>query len=248
MTIDKSGFPAIRADISVTHHPDAAASKWGTALDVDGSSGQVALNAGVAALKALYTGTAQAKDARRSLAQYVKGQPVSTPKGVVLKTGHEREYAEGVTRIKASVLKVFDSYQQQVAGTCDRLSAAVAGALKDKSGTTPAVQAEIRAFIRSLPAKERLRFVMEQPIQAYAAVNAAPSFLSGLTDEQLAVMEANARTRFAPVEHAQEEAAHALFGHLVTVRTAFTAWADGEIAEGNTPSARAVAAVRSLGR
>jgi hypothetical protein len=91
-------------------------------------------------------------------------------------------------------------------------------------------------------------FLMKQPLQTYAAVAAAPAYLSGLTDQQMSDLEDNARQRFCPNEHAQLSAAVELFVHLTKVQERFTAWADGEIAEGDTPAARAANKVKALGR
>lgn len=246
MPIDRSNFPDIRADVPGSHHPSVMA-KWEETLDADGSPGPVALTAAVSGLKAIYTAQAQALDVRKELADYVQGKPVMHGGNLKLRHGFEREYAAGVQRIKESVLRSFDGYHAQVLHTVDQLWVQIEKAVTDKK-TTPAVQAEIRAHIKGLPEKQRVTFVTSQPLEIYAAVMAAPSCLSGLTDEQRQTITRQAQSRFAPRESAQNGAAFEVWEHMKAVREAFVAWADREMSEANTPAARAVAKVKGLGK
>jgi hypothetical protein len=246
MAIDKSSFPAIRADISIGHHPDTVASKWAM-MDEDGTVAQQALNAGIAAAKAVYTGQAEALDARKAVAKFADGKPVATPRGVVIRHGMEREYAEGVNRIKDKALKSFDAYHLQVTRTYDHLYGKLKNCLKDTT-TSRELQQEIRAFVRSMDDKKRLPWLMAQPLQTIAAVMAAPTYLSGLDDNQLEIIRTNAVKRFMPVESAQLDHVDGVCAHLFKMRQEFVKWADDEIAEANTPAARAFAKMKALGK
>lgn len=246
MPIDRSNFPAFRADIAGSHHPSIVA-KWEPVLDTDGTPGPIALTAAVSALRAIYMAQAQALDVRKELAEHVQGRPVMHGGNLKLRHGFEREYAAGVQRIKDNVLRTFDGYHAQVQQTVDQLWVQIEKAVTDRK-TTPTVQQEIRAHVRSLPEKQRATFVASQPLEIYAAVMAAPSCLSGLTDEQRQIITQQAQRRFAPRETEQNGAAFEAWEHMKAVRDAFVAWADREISEANTPAARAVAKVKGLGR
>lgn len=248
MPIDKSNFPAIRSDVSITHHPNTIASKW-VALDEDGTAGQAALNAAVAASKLVYVGQTEANDARKAVMQHIPGRPAqaNNPRSVAIKHGFEREYADGVNRIRERVLKSFDAYHRQIAGTCDQLAEKIKNALKDKT-TPPHVQAEVRAHVKSLPDRDRFTFVDQQDLPTFAAVASAPAFLSGLSDHQLALLQERAEARFAAADAAHNRAVNEVYVHLVQVREAFVKWADGEIAEANTPAAKAAAKMKALGK
>jgi hypothetical protein len=177
----------------------------------------------------------------------MEGKQVMTPKGAKIKSGFEREYGAGVQRIRDKVLPTVDAYAKQVAQLADQLTARVKDALKDRT-TPPAIQQEIRAHVRGLPEQKRLTFVLGGSLQTYAAVAAGPAYLSGLTGEQMALAETKAEERFSPVESAQLKATCEIIGHLHNVRSLFLAWADGEIADADTPAARAVSKVKALGR
>jgi hypothetical protein len=246
MPIDRSNFPVFQNGVPGSHHPSVV-TKWEEPLDADGTPGPMALTAAVSALKALYTAEGEALAVRKELAQHVQGKPVMQGPNLKLRHGFERQYAEGVQRIKERVLRSFDSYHAQVSRTQTQLAQQVQAALIDKN-TTPAVQAEIRAYIRSLPEKERVSFVSSRDLATYAAAVAAPAYLSGLRDEQLAAIATQAEQRFAPQANTQHIATSEISEHLARVRQAFVAWAENEIAEANTPAARAVAKVKELGR
>lgn len=245
MAIDKTTFPAIRADVSVEHHPDCVASKW-EGLDVDGTSGQHTLLAGVAAARAVYTGQAEAIEVRKTLAQHVQGRPVMTASGPALRHGLEGEHAASVDRVRAKVLRTLDAYTSQIAATADNLTQKVAAKLRD--GATPApLQQEIRAHVRGLAERERLQFINKQPLQTNAAVASAPPYLSGLTDQTMDLATQHAEQR-SEVEVRQQRAVCEMLGHLATARDRFNTWADKEVKEASTPAARAASKVKALGR
>jgi len=213
----------IRADVPISIHPDALSPhaealerKPGTLATAQAALGDAyrwlgAVNDAERALTALAASEAPAKRRQQpsGRSEYL-GDLRLTSAGLRQFSGHEEELAEAAGIHMERVTKKIDAARASLTETADTLDKAVAFALTDDDPATKALAGEVRAHVKSLPAKERFGF-LQNAIKAgdlatvSAVVNAQP-FLSGMKPEEHGSARLLAAQTFAAEAVAQRQA------------------------------------------
>jgi hypothetical protein len=127
------------------------------------------------------------------------------------------EFIDAAERAFARTAPAIDRRMRELRGYRDTLAARVTSALDNPARKTAeglALASEVRAHMKGMKrAAERLghasRAVDAEDKTTVAAILHAPAYLSGLTDEGLAVVRARAAAKFAPLDSAQLDATDA---------------------------------------
>ena len=239
--VHDAGNTPIRVDVGIDLHPGMF-EPHGPTLNKSGTPGQDIYAAGRKAHKAMYESLAQMKDVARVLR--ATAQPISADSHMVPQNKNQvvggadgsmtqplpraNEYAAAAEQAFKRGAAVADAAIKTVDLNGARLGEMLLQTLVLKDEGHPKVLAiaqEVRAHIKSLPADKRAGFVKgavdagDLPTVC-AAMNAQP-FLSGLKDNDLAVLRNLAAAKFAPLVYAQMGAAQAVKAKLVATRASF---------------------------
>jgi hypothetical protein len=201
----------IRTDVPPMMHPGSLGNLE-PVLNQQNTLGAEVFNVASDALKVCYEAFGQLQDAEKALkaAKPVQRLIDGRPMQVVVSD----EYADAAQKAWDRLAPAIDRKVKQLQGTSTVLATRVDAALDHAPRKTPegiALAAEVRAFCKSLPVTERTTFISEainnDDKATIAALLHAQPFLSGLTPDAHANMRLRAAAKFAPLEHAQHQAA-----------------------------------------
>jgi hypothetical protein len=198
----------IRSDVPISMHPGVLAGEAKVLDTAEPTVGRQALAAGREGLTALYSCYGQIEEAEQAMRRASNGRPAEDGRdelAAAAKKAYDRAFLT-VERRVAELTKLRDG-----------LGAKVATAIDDPNRKTIeglSVATSIREHAKSLPDAKRFQFaraaVAAGDLRTVSALLAAPAYLSGLTDEQLAVVRDQAAQRFAAQDHAQHAATSAV--------------------------------------
>lgn len=256
----------VRIDVPASAHPGIL-SPLAEALEVDGTVGKRAIEAGREALATVYRTYAAIEDAEKALqaaapAALIRQAPNGqseflgdirmvggTPRRF---HGHEDELAAASEQALKRATLTIDRRYAELISYRDKLQLAVAEAIDDKTRKTAeglSIAASIRDHVKGLGDK-KLQFVFDavrnNDKRTVSAVLAAPPYLSGLKDKQHETVREMAARQWAPVDHAQHGAVEKILEYIRNAGNALTARIAKAQQLANTPKAKAQAKMGEL--
>jgi hypothetical protein len=263
----EDGVP-IRADIPLDHHPDSLLG-IGRALSEPGSLGVSALAAAREAMRIGYEAMGRLNDAERDMnamgdpvirrqhpgGRVEYGDNVRMIRGRPTRVQDATEFIDAAERAFARTAPAIDRRMRELRGYRDTLAARVASAIDNPARKTAeglALASEVRSHMKGMKrAEDRLshamRAVEAEDKTTVAAILHAPAYLSGLTDEALAIVRTCAAAKFAPLDSAQLDATEAAIRQVMGAGNALTRRFGEVLALRNAPAARAANSLRTLG-
>lgn len=249
----------VRIDVPASAHPGVL-SPLAEVLEVDGTVGKRAIEAGREALATVYRTYAAIEDAEKALqaaapAAIMRQKPDGTSEflGDIRMVGgtprrfhgHEEELAAASAQALQRATLTIDRRYAELKSYGETLAKNVAEAIEDKFRKTPeglSIAASIRDHVKGLGDK-KLEFVFgavrNNDKRTVSAVLAAPAFLSGLKDKQHEVVREMAARQWAPVDHAQHGAIEKILDYIRNAGNALTARIGKAQQLANTPKAKA---------
>jgi len=216
----------IRPDIPATTHPDALAG-YAATLDREGTIGRAAYHEARDTLGIVYRTLGAVADAEKAFLAHVNATTPALrrqkPDGRTEYLGqlrmqdgkprvfssHDEEFAEAAATALDRAAQVVDRRLASLNRSRDGLETRVAEALKD-TAHPPAVHAEIRAHLKGLSDSKRVSWLMSAAKRGdkatMHAILSAPAFLSGLTEEQVALARNEAARAVAAQDFEQLQA------------------------------------------
>lgn len=194
----------VRTDVPPTLHP-LILSPEVDALDIDKSVGSRALAAGREALSTIYRTFGDIETAEKEL-RAEAGEHPQADRAKQLATAAEAAFKRAAAVVNRRVEELL-RHQETLAGR-------VAEALEDPERRTReglSIATAIRAHVQSLEGETtRIRFLTNAvdagDRRTVSAVLAAPAYLSGLTDQHVAILRTAAAAKFAPQDSKQLDA------------------------------------------
>jgi hypothetical protein len=239
----------IRTDVPMDIHPGVLLEHQDT-LGIPETMGPAVLHSGHAALSTIYETIGKLNDANAAW-------EATAPKKVVMKGSvptatslPSPELISAAERAFATSAKFVDTHVQGLNRSIGAIETLVTNAVMGTSLTPLA--AEIRSHVKSVKDSEaRLAFihglVHEGKQQDVAAILAAPSYLSGLTDAQKETLREAAAHKFAPVAAKQLRAAREVASRVERASGILITAFSKVIAKRDTPAAKATNAIKALG-
>jgi len=200
----------IRADVSPSIHPHILATEVPT-LSIPGTIGSESLSSAQAALATMYNCAAQVFDAEKAISEApATGDRVMVMGRIRPVSDASEGFGAAVDKSVSAAAKSVDGQMKRLLGFEEGLATKVKNAVWDSDServSGVAVAGEVRGHFKKLPVGKRLSEAMAAiragDRRTTTALLSAPSYLSGLSEENLAIIRDLAGERFAPTEFAQ---------------------------------------------
>lgn len=211
-----TGNVPIRVDVPISIHPDVI-TPHETILNIPQTVGLSAYAAGREALTSVYITYANIVDAKTALniaASIGHRKPVRMrlPSDGAIGANHaqEAEMAEAAAKAVERTLNLVGRREKEIEAHTQTLQQRVVTALEDPFRKTPEgllLAVETRSYVKSLAGTVRMKFLKEVidagDLRTVSAVLAGRAFISGMSEEEMAVLREIAAISFAKTDHSQ---------------------------------------------